>query len=163
MSGAIDLVLLGQLVGGVIATLGDYYTHEKLGEACERLGLPEPPGRDEGTKPQRVETSFAALPAAALPDVAERILMSGEPPEPDAATRNALQDVLWAGQGAVTRRFEDWLPSSTNGRPGVRSPAARRPSTAGSTCPGPHRWSWPASRLVSLPGLAQTGWTAVRR
>ncbi len=40
-----DLVLLRQLVGGVIATLKDYYTHEKLGEACERLGLPGPPDR----------------------------------------------------------------------------------------------------------------------
>jgi very-short-patch-repair endonuclease len=101
MSGAIDLVRLRQLVGGVVATLGDYYTHEKLSEACERLGLPEPPGRDEGTKRQRVETSFAALTAAALPGVAERILVSGEPPQPDAATRNAIQDVLWAGQGAI--------------------------------------------------------------
>lgn len=27
--------------------------------------------------------------------------MSGEPPEPDAATCNAIQDVLWAGQGAI--------------------------------------------------------------
>jgi hypothetical protein len=44
MPGAMDLVLLRQLVGGVIATLKDYYTHEKLGEACERLGLPGPPG-----------------------------------------------------------------------------------------------------------------------
>lgn len=96
-----DLVLLRQLVGGVIATLRDYYTHEKLGEACERLGLPEPPGQDEGTKRERVETSFAALTDAALPGVAERILMSGQPPEPDAATRNAIQDVLWAGQGAI--------------------------------------------------------------
>lgn len=48
MSGAMDLVQLRQLVGGVIATLKGYYTHEKLGEACERLGLPEPPGQDEG-------------------------------------------------------------------------------------------------------------------
>jgi AbiJ N-terminal domain 3 len=96
-----DLVLLRQLVGGVIATLKDYYTHEKLGEACERLGLPGPPGQDEGTKRQRVETSFATLPDAALPGVAERILMSAEPPEPDAVTRNAIQDVLWAGQGAI--------------------------------------------------------------
>jgi hypothetical protein len=54
MSDVMDLVLLRQLVGGVIATLGDHYTHEKLGEACRRPGLPEPPGEDEGTKRQRV-------------------------------------------------------------------------------------------------------------
>ena len=101
MSDVMDLVLLRQLVGGVITTLGDHYTHEKLGEACRRLGLPEPPGEDEGTKRQRVQTSFAALPDGALPDVTERILTGGGPPEPDATTRNAIQDVLWAGQGAV--------------------------------------------------------------
>ena len=94
-------MLLRQLVGGVITTLGNHYTHEKLGEACRRLGLPEPPGEDEGTKRQRVQTSFASLPDGALPDVTERILTGGGPPEPDATTRNAIQDVLWAGQGAV--------------------------------------------------------------
>jgi hypothetical protein len=42
-----NLVLVRQLVGGVIATMGDHYTYEKLGEACGRRGLPEPPGKDE--------------------------------------------------------------------------------------------------------------------
>jgi hypothetical protein len=101
MSDVMDLMLLRQLVGGVITTLGDHYTHEKLGEACRRLGLPEPPGEDEGTERRRVQTSFAELPDGALPDVTERILTDGGPPEPDATTRNAIQDVLWAGQGTV--------------------------------------------------------------
>ena len=101
MSDVMDLVLLRRLVGGVIATLGDHYTHEKLSGACKRLGLPEPPGEDEGTKRQRAQASFAALPDACLPDVAGRILAGGEPPEPGAVTHNAIQDVLWAGQGAI--------------------------------------------------------------
>ncbi|MDQ2873869.1 MAG: hypothetical protein M3Y33_03250 [Actinomycetota bacterium] len=33
--------------------------------------------------------------------MAERILASSSPPEPDAAVRNAIQDVLWAGHGAI--------------------------------------------------------------
>ena len=101
VSGDRDLALLRRLVGGVVATLGDHYTHGGLGEACERLGLPEPPGKDGHSKRERVEHSFAALPDAGLPDVAERILASGKPPQPDAATRNTIQDVLWAGQGAI--------------------------------------------------------------
>jgi hypothetical protein len=71
------------------------YTHAELGEACERLGLPEPPG---GTKRERVSHSFAALSDADLPMVAERILTSQQL-RVDAATRNAIQDVLWNGQG----------------------------------------------------------------
>ena len=101
MSGGMDLALLRQLVGGVIATLPDHYTHRKLGEACERLGLPEPPGEDGHSKRGRVDDSFAALPDADLPRVAERILASDKPPQPAAATRNAIQDVLWAAQDAI--------------------------------------------------------------
>jgi len=54
MSDVMALVLLRRLVGGVIATLGDHYPHEKLSGACRRLGLPEPPG-DEGTERQRAQ------------------------------------------------------------------------------------------------------------
>jgi very-short-patch-repair endonuclease len=90
-----DLAVLRQLVGNVGAGL-TVYTHRELGEACERLGLPEPP--DEGTKRERVNQSFAALSDADLPMVAERILTSQQL-RVDAATRNAIQDVLWAGQG----------------------------------------------------------------
>jgi hypothetical protein len=50
------------------------YTHAQLGEACERLGLPQSP---EGTKHERVSHSFAALPHADLPMVAERIFGVG--------------------------------------------------------------------------------------
>lgn len=91
-----DLAELRQLVGNVVASLTTH-THRELSEACERLALPEPP--DEGTKRERVSHSFAALSDADLPKVAERIL-SQPPANLDAATRNAIQDVMWASQGA---------------------------------------------------------------
>ena len=89
---------LRQLIESVVVPGLTGYTHAMLGEACERLGLPEPPGEGEGTKRERVNTSFAALSDADLPMVAERILMGQLPL--DAATRNAIQDVLWAGRDA---------------------------------------------------------------
>jgi len=101
MPDGMDLALLRRLVGGVVATLPDHYTHRELGEACERLGLPEPPSEDGYSKRQRVNHSFADLPDTGLPDVAKRILASSEPPRPDAETRNAIQDVLWADRGAI--------------------------------------------------------------
>ncbi len=101
MSGGMDLALLRQLVGGIVATLPDHCTHRELGEACERLGLPGPPGENGHSKRERVDGSFAALPDADLSRVAERILASDEPPQSAAAARNAIQDVLWAGQDAI--------------------------------------------------------------
>ena len=98
MTGGTDLVALRQLIESVVVPGLTGYTHAMLGEACERLGLPEPPGEGEGTKRERVNTSFAALSDADLPMVAERILMGQLPL--DAATRNAIQDVLWAGRDA---------------------------------------------------------------
>lgn len=98
MAGGMDLVVLRELVGNVVTLISTMNTHQELGEACERLGLPEPPPPGEGTKRERVDRSFAALSDADLPMVAERILMNQLPVE--AATRNAIQDVLWAGQGS---------------------------------------------------------------
>jgi very-short-patch-repair endonuclease len=72
------------------------FTHSNLAEACEDLGLPAPP--EEGSKRERINASFAALPDADLPVVAERIL-TGRVIQVNSTTRNALQDVLWAGQG----------------------------------------------------------------
>jgi len=84
------------------------YTHEKFSGACVALGMPEPPGEDEGTKRQRVERSFAPLPDADLPMVAELILAGRAPLQLDAVTRNAIQDVLWAGQGALEMPARTW-------------------------------------------------------
>jgi hypothetical protein len=98
MSAGMDLVLLRQLVGDAVASLA-MYTHKELAGKCAALGLPEPPGESEGTKRQRVERSFAALPDTCLPAVAEQILTSELPL--GAPARNAIQDVLWAGQDPV--------------------------------------------------------------
>jgi very-short-patch-repair endonuclease len=97
MASGVDLVTLRQLVGDAVAGLMGY-THRELAEACERLGLPEPPGQDEGTKRERINHSFAALSDADLPKVAERILAT-QVLSVGAAARNAIQDVLWAAQG----------------------------------------------------------------
>lgn len=91
--GDTDLVALRELLGVVISSIDDLNTHKTLGSACELLGLPTPP--DEGTKHERVSKSFAALPDTHLPRVAEKILIHQAP---DAKTRNAIQDVLWAGE-----------------------------------------------------------------
>jgi hypothetical protein len=97
MAGGMDLALLRQLVAGAVESL-TWHTHEELSGACVALGMPEPPGKDEGSKRKRVEQSFATLPDAGLPAVAELILAGRAPLQLDAATRNAIQDVLWAGQ-----------------------------------------------------------------
>lgn len=96
MAGSEDLARLRELVRDVVMRLTSY-THRELGEACVRLGLPEPPPENEGTKRTRVEHSFAALPDADLPKVAGRIL-EGQL-QLDAETRNKIQDELWADQG----------------------------------------------------------------
>ena len=77
------------------------YTHKELAGKCAALGLPEPPGEGEGTKRERLDRSFAALPDAGLPAVAEQSLASDLPRRLGAPARNAIQDVLWAGQGPV--------------------------------------------------------------
>jgi AbiJ N-terminal domain 3 len=100
MSAGMDLVLLRQLVGDAVASLA-MYTHKELAGKCAALGLPEPPGESEGTKRQRVDRSFAALPDAGLSAVAEQILTSELPLRLGAPARNAIQDVLWAGQDPV--------------------------------------------------------------
>lgn len=47
MSGGMDLALLREFVGSMVAVLPDHYSHRELAGACEQLGLPEPPGEDE--------------------------------------------------------------------------------------------------------------------
>jgi very-short-patch-repair endonuclease len=91
MTNSMDFVTLRQLVGSVVIPEVAGYTHRQMAEVCVSLGLPEPP--DEGTKNERAKSSFAALPDADLPMLAERILAQALA---NASTRNAIQDVLWA-------------------------------------------------------------------
>jgi very-short-patch-repair endonuclease len=74
-----------------ISALKGYGTHEDLPEICKQLGMPPPPG--EGTKRERLKTSFDAVPDAGLPDVAERFLLKFPP---SASVRNEIQELLWA-------------------------------------------------------------------
>src|SRR5271165_6693438 len=52
MATGMDLALLRQLVGSVVVPELKSYAHPQLGDACVRLGLPEPPPESEGTKHQ---------------------------------------------------------------------------------------------------------------
>lgn len=94
--GDTDLVALRKLLGVVTSSISELSTHKTLDAACEFLGLPPPP--DEGTKYEKVSKSFAALPDTRLPEVAKKVLIH----QPlDAKNRNAIQNVLWAGEGLL--------------------------------------------------------------
>lgn len=106
MAGEMDLVRLRQLVRGSADCLVDLCTHNSLGQMCVGLGLPEPPSTDleSGqtlTKRQRVDWSFDKLTDEGVTVVATRILAGGLRGRLDAATRNAIEDILWAHQGAL--------------------------------------------------------------
>ncbi|MEV6868810.1 hypothetical protein AB0M44_48565 [Streptosporangium subroseum] len=85
-----DLKTLRELVASVVVDLQSY-THSELGPRCERLGVPVP---DDGSKRERISQGLADLSDTDLPMVAERTLRQLQVPP---ATRNAIQDVLWAG------------------------------------------------------------------
>jgi hypothetical protein len=101
-----DLARLRQLVRGAAGCLVDLCTHDTLGETCIGLGLPEPPRTEPGseqklTKRERVDWSFASLADEGITVVAGRMLAGRMPGVLDAAARNAIEDTLWAGQGAL--------------------------------------------------------------
>ena len=73
-----------------ILALKDAGTHEMLPNICENLGLPVPV--DEGTKRERMSSSFDSLVDSELPKVAE-LFLKFHPPPP--LLRNEIQDLLW--------------------------------------------------------------------
>jgi very-short-patch-repair endonuclease len=85
-----------------ILGLKDTGTLESLPTVCANIGLP-PPGQ-EGSKRQRMTTSFDALSDADLPRVAERLL---EVHPPLALDRNKIQDLLWANTASpeIPKKF----------------------------------------------------------
>lgn len=93
MASAADLAILREALYFVPSHISGSSTHATLAGACEALGLPTPPRADEGSKYERASASFAALPDAALPLVAEKVLATGGL---DARQRNTVQDTLWA-------------------------------------------------------------------
>jgi AbiJ N-terminal domain 3 len=96
MSG--DLGRLRELLQPIVMRLASY-THKELAGEVIRVGLPEPPGESFGSKADRVRESLASVSDADLPAVAEQILMSHLSVDP--TTRNAIQDIIWAGQSTV--------------------------------------------------------------
>ncbi|WP_431904681.1 hypothetical protein [Nonomuraea sp. bgisy101] len=91
--GDIDLETLRELLRGVTRVISDGNIQRNLDEACERLGLPTPLEGD--SKHNQVLNSLKALPDAQLSEVASRVLKQLSI---EANTRNAIQDVLWAGE-----------------------------------------------------------------
>jgi hypothetical protein len=86
-----DSVQLRQILGPLIEGLKDVETHDRLGELCERLGLPVP--EHTGSKRERMRASFAASADVDLPKVATNLLEL-HPPSP--TVRNLIQELLWA-------------------------------------------------------------------
>jgi len=90
------------MLAPLIEELKDAGTHTVLPSICEALGLPTP--GVEGSKRDRMTASFNALPDVDLPNTAQ-CLLKRHPPPP--ATRNAIQDILWADSACpdIPKRF----------------------------------------------------------
>jgi hypothetical protein len=85
----VDLVRLRELLSGPIVGLKDRFTGDQLPDVCTRLGLP--PSTD-GSKRERMQASFDAVPDEGLVNVALNYLTSFSPP---ASMRNTIQELLW--------------------------------------------------------------------
>ena len=90
-----DFVRLRKTLNFCVEILKNAGTHQELPDICEEFGLPPPPA--EGTKWEKIAHSFDALPDAALPKLAERLL-ARFPPSPQK--RNEIQDILWSSVAA---------------------------------------------------------------
>lgn len=97
-----DYAQLRSLLAPLIMALTDISTHAKLPTLCEELGLPAPV--TDGTKHDRMASSFEAVADADLPAVARRLLIYHPP---DATTRNQIQDLLWSDSGgpSIPKRY----------------------------------------------------------
>ncbi len=97
-----DLARLRDAILPHIIALKDAGTHETLPTICAKLGLPVP--GQEGSKRERMISSFNALASAHLPAVAERLLEI-HPPLP--SVRNEIQEILWSDTAVpeIPKRF----------------------------------------------------------
>lgn len=86
-----DYAQLRILLEPLIAGLRNAGPHTMLPTFCEELGLPAP--ATEGTKHERMVSSFDAAADTDLPAVARKLLVRHPP---SAATRNQIQDILWS-------------------------------------------------------------------
>lgn len=83
-----DYAQLRTLLEPLIAGLKDAGTHSELPALCEKLGLPTPAA--EGSKRERMASSFEAVADTDLPVVARKLLVRHPP---NATTRNQIQDI----------------------------------------------------------------------
>lgn len=86
-----DYAQLRTLLEPLVTGLKDAGTHTMLPTLCEELGLPAPAA--DGSKRERMTSSFDAVADTDLPAVARKLLVRHPP---NATTRNQIQDILWS-------------------------------------------------------------------
>lgn len=86
-----DYVQLRSLLAPLIMALKDVGTYTMLPALCEELGLPVP--APDGSKRDRMTSSFQSVADTDLPAVARKLLVYRPP---NATTRKQIQDILWS-------------------------------------------------------------------
>lgn len=86
-----DFVRLRETLNFCVEKFKNAGTQQDIPDICEEFGLPPPPA--DGSKRERIIHSFNALPDAALPKLAEHLLVRF-PPSPEM--RNEIQEILWS-------------------------------------------------------------------
>lgn len=90
------------LLEPLITALKDAGTHTMLPTLCEELGLPVP--ATDGSKRERMASSFDVVADTDLPAVARKLLVRHPP---NATTRNQIQDILWSDRACppIPKRY----------------------------------------------------------
>jgi hypothetical protein len=103
---------LRELLRWPIIGLKDQGTHTILPEICEKLGLPPP--NSEGSKRERMESSFNALRDDDLLQVADNFLKYFPP---DSALRNNIEEMIWmhGNHPEVPKRYRRELANRLEG------------------------------------------------
>lgn len=114
-----DYVQLRSLLAPLIMALKDAGTHTMLPTLCEELGLPVP--ATDGSKRDRMTSSFEATADADLPAVARKLLVRHPP---NVTTRNQIQDILWSDSGCppVPKRYRREVAQRLNSEELYRDP-----------------------------------------
>lgn len=114
-----DYVQLRSLLAPLIMALKDAGTHTMLPTLCEELGLPVP--ATDGSKRDRMTSSFEATADADLPAVARKLLVRHPP---NVTTRNQIQDILWSDSGCppIPKRYRREVAQRLNSEELYRDP-----------------------------------------
>lgn len=156
-----DYAQLRDLLEPPITGLKDAGTRTTLLTLCEELGLPAPAA--DGSKRERMTSSFDAVADAELPAVARKRLVRHPP---NAITRNQIQDILWSNNPSL--RLQSHLADKTSPRfrrhgpwlMGVRGVDSPRRLPCGMGPGGPLlavRYSFGERRSVISTGLSGHG------